>query len=186
VKVLRTIDGILNRVNAVLLAGCRWATIGLMVAISAIIIAGVFYRYVLNDALSWSEEVSKFLMVWLTFTGAPLALRHGGHVAIELLPNALPPRLRQLLLLVTFAIILALMVVFVHQGLVFAWNARMQIAATLGGGFSMIWVFLAIPVGGLLMGLIALELVLRALRGALGEPQILSEDHFADPLAVRE
>lgn len=182
---LRAVETGLNRVNAVLLAGCRFATIGLMIAIAAIIIAGVFYRYVLNDALSWSEEVSKFLMVWLTFTGAPLALRHGGHVAIELLPNALPARLRQLALLVTFLIILALMVVFVHQGWVLAWNARMQVAATLGG-FSMIWVFLAIPVGGLLMGGIALELVLRAVRGVMGDPGILAEDHFADPLAMRE
>jgi TRAP-type C4-dicarboxylate transport system permease small subunit len=186
VSALRAFGRGLNRVNAVLLALCRFATIGLMIAIAVIIIAGFFYRYVLNDALSWSEEVSKFLMVWLTFTGAPLALRHGGHVAIELLPNALPPRLRQLVLLVTFLIILALMAVFVHQGWVFAWNARMQIAATLGGGFSMIWVFLAIPVGGLLMGLIALELVLRAVRGVMGDPDILAEDHFAEPLTMRE
>lgn len=178
--------GYLSRVNGVLLAGCRLATIGLMIAIAATIIAGVFYRYVLNDALSWSEEVSKFLMVWLTFTGAPIALRHGGHVAIELLPNALPARLRQLVLLVTFLIILALMVVFVHQGWVLAWNARMQIAATLGGGFSMLWVFLAVPVGGALMGAVALELVLRALRGVGGDPEILAGDHFTEPGLARE
>ena len=176
----------LGVLNAVLLAGCRFATIGLMVAITAVVVAGVFYRYALNDALSWSEEVSKFLMVWLTFTGAPIALRHGGHVAIEILPNALPARLRQLALLVTFLIILALMVVFVHQGWVLAWNARMQIAATLGGGFSMIWVFLAVPVGGALMGAVALELVLRALLGIGGDADTLAGDHFAEPGLARE
>ncbi|MDX1542194.1 MAG: TRAP transporter small permease [Geminicoccaceae bacterium] len=180
-KALRQAERGFGRINGVLLGGCRFATVALMVAISAVIVAGVFYRYVLNDALSWSEEVSKFLMVWLTFTGAPIALRHGGHVAVEILPNALPARLRQLMLLVTFLIILSLMTVFVYQGWVFAWNARMQIAATLGGGFSMIWVFLAIPVGGALMGLIAVELVFRALRGVAGDPEVLAEQHLGRP-----
>lgn len=185
-KLLRGAENGISAVNRVLLVGCKGATIALILAITIIICAGVFYRYILNDALSWSEELSKFLMVWMTFTGAPIALRQGGHVAIEILPGALPPRLRQLLLLVTFAIILALMGVFVHQGWVFAWNARTQVAATLGGGFSMIWVFLAIPVGGLLMGLVAVELMLRAIRGVAGDAEVLAGEAYGDPLMVRE
>lgn len=185
-KVLRHVEHGLGAINRMVLLGCKGATIALILAITVIICAGVFYRYILNDALSWSEELSKFLMVWMTFTGAPIALRQGGHVAIEILPGALPPRLRQLLLLVTFLIILALMAVFVHQGWVLAWNARTQVAATLGGGFSMIWVFLAIPVGGLLMGLVAIELIVRSLRGVGGDAEVLAGDAYGDPLMVRE
>jgi TRAP-type C4-dicarboxylate transport system permease small subunit len=183
---LKRIERLLHVGNRALLLVCKVATIGLVLAIASVICAGVFYRYVLSDALSWSEEIAKFLMVWMTFTGAPIALREGGHVAIGLLPNALPARLRQAAQLATFLIILGLMAVFVHQGAVFAWNARMQIAATLTFGFSLFWIFVAIPVGGALMFCIALEFALRALRGITGDPEVVEEDRPALVAAMRE
>ena len=183
---LRRIERLLHAGNRWLLSLCKVATIGLVLAIAGVICAGVFYRYVLNDALSWSEEIAKFLMVWLTFVGAPIALKEGGHVAIEMLPGALPARLRQAVKLAVFLIILALMAVFVDQGAVFAWNARMQIAATLSFGFSLFWIFVAIPVGGALMFCIALELALRALRGVAGDPEAVEDDRPALVAAMRE
>lgn len=183
---LRRIEAWLHAGNHGLLLVCKAATIGLVAAIAAVICAGVYYRYVLSDALSWSEEIAKFLMVWMTFTGAPIALREGAHVAIELLPNALPARLRQAAHLAVCLIIMALMVVFVHQGAVFAWNARTQIAATLAFGFPLFWIFVAIPVGGALMFCIALELAVRALRGVAGDPEVLAEEHPALAAATRE
>jgi TRAP-type C4-dicarboxylate transport system permease small subunit len=183
---LRRLEGLLHAGNRGLLLVCRLATIGLVAAIAVVICAGVWYRYVLGDALSWSEEIAKFLMVWLTFTGAPIALHQGGHVAIELLPDALPARLRQAVRLAVFLIILALMAVFVHQGMVLAWNARMQIAATLSFGFSLFWIFVAIPVGGALMFCVALELALRALRGLAGDPEVLAAERPPQVVVVRE
>ena len=185
-QALKRIERLLHAGNRGLLLVCKVATIGLVLAIAGVICAGVFYRYVLSDALSWSEEIAKFLMVWMTFTGAPIALVEGGHAAIGLLPNALPPRLRQAAQLATCVIILALMAVFVHQGAVFAWNARMQIAATLTFGFSLFWIFVAIPVGGALMFCIALEFARRALRGLAGDPDAAGEDRPARLATVRE
>jgi len=185
-RALRSIEAWLHAGNQGLLLVCKVVTIGLVAAIAAVICAGVYYRYVLSDALSWSEEIAKFLMVWMTFTGAPIALRQGGHVAIELLPNALPGRMRHAAQLVVFLIILALMAVFVHQGGVFAWNARTQIAATLSFGFPLFWIFLAIPVGGALMFCIALEFALRAVRGIAGDPEVLAEEHPALAAAARD
>ena len=39
----------------------------LLLLMTAIVLAQVFFRYGLGDALTWSEEASRFLMVWLTF-----------------------------------------------------------------------------------------------------------------------
>jgi TRAP-type C4-dicarboxylate transport system permease small subunit len=186
-QALRRIEAWLHAGNRGLLLVCQVATIGLVAAITTVICAGVYYRYVLNDALSWSEEIAKFLMVWMVFTGAPIALRQGAHVAIELLPNVLPTRLRHAVNLAVFLIIMALMAVFVHQGAVFAWNARTQIAATLSFGFPLFWIFLAIPVGGGLMFCIAAELALRAVRGIAGDPELLAEDdHLALAASARD
>jgi hypothetical protein len=48
----------LGRLNRALLLACRLATILLCAAVTAVVAVGVFWRYVLNDALSWSEEVA--------------------------------------------------------------------------------------------------------------------------------
>jgi TRAP-type transport system small permease protein len=80
----------LGLLNGALLALGRWigaACLGLMVIV---ILAQVFYRYVLNNALPWPEEASRFLMLWSTGLMAPTAFRRGGFVAIDMVVRMLP------------------------------------------------------------------------------------------------
>ncbi len=80
----------LGLLNSALLALGRWigaACLGLMVIV---ILAQVFYRYVLNNALPWPEEASRFLMLWSTGLMAPTAFRRGGFVAIDMVVRLLP------------------------------------------------------------------------------------------------
>jgi TRAP-type transport system small permease protein len=75
----------LGLVNSMLLWLGRWIgaiCLGLMVVA---ILAQVFYRYVLNNALPWPEEASRFLMLWSTGLMAPTAFRRGGFVAIDMI-----------------------------------------------------------------------------------------------------
>lgn len=171
----RVLEGAQRRVDrlaGILLIGCSGATIALVAAIAVVIAASVFWRYVLNDALSWSEEVSKYCMVWMTFTGAPIALARGGHIAIELLPQSLPDRARHALMLLVAVIVVALMAILVWRGATFAWNGRTQVMITVGN-VSMFWLFVSVPVGAAIMLVVALGQGLLHLRGLL------------DPLAVR-
>ncbi|MFN3576683.1 MAG: TRAP transporter small permease, partial [Tabrizicola sp.] len=69
--------------NGALLALGRWigaVCLGLMVVA---ILMQVVFRYVLNNALPWPEEASRFLMLWSTALMAPTAFRRGGFVAID-------------------------------------------------------------------------------------------------------
>jgi TRAP-type C4-dicarboxylate transport system permease small subunit len=56
---------------------------------------GVVMRYALDSPLIWLEEVQLILFVWVAFFGASAAFRAGGHVAIEVLVEAFPLRLRR-------------------------------------------------------------------------------------------
>ena len=82
----------LSRLNRWQLEIFRYSTMFMVVVIACVIAAGVFFRYVLNDSLSWSEELAKYAMLWMVFLGAPIALRTGGHPNIEILLNLVPRR----------------------------------------------------------------------------------------------
>lgn len=56
--------------------------------------AGVFWRYGLNSALSWSEELGCYLLVWVSFLGAALATSRGNHIGIALVFDRLPQKIQ--------------------------------------------------------------------------------------------
>jgi C4-dicarboxylate transporter DctM subunit len=51
----------------------------------------VFFRYALNSALSWPEEMARFAFVWFVFLGAALVTRGSRHIVIDVLPRSLGP-----------------------------------------------------------------------------------------------
>jgi TRAP-type C4-dicarboxylate transport system permease small subunit len=65
----------------------------LMVALTALIIAGAVFRYV-GEALSWYDELASIGLVWLTYYGSALAALRGAHIGVPGLVNAMPPKLR--------------------------------------------------------------------------------------------
>ena len=62
-----------------------------LVAITLIIPLGVFMRYVMNSALSWPEPASICLMVLFSFIGGAAVFRANGHIAVEMLLDAVSP-----------------------------------------------------------------------------------------------
>ena len=75
---------VLSRANEWICVAARNLAGGLMMAMTAIVLAQILFRYVLNDSLIWTEEVSKTMMVWTAFLVAPWAYRHGANVGIEM------------------------------------------------------------------------------------------------------
>lgn len=61
----------------------------LLVAMVGVTGVGVFFRYVLNSALSWSDELATWMFVWLAFLGATSVLRRGGHLGMTTAINRL-------------------------------------------------------------------------------------------------
>jgi len=64
-------------------------TASLVVVLLGTVTAGVVFRAI-NHPLSWTDEISAFLMVWLACLGWMIATRHGTHIRIRLLQNLLP------------------------------------------------------------------------------------------------
>jgi len=62
-----------------------------------VVCAQVFARYVLHNSIPWSEELARFLMIWLGLVGASAVMRNDAHVAVTMLQERLPPKLAAVL-----------------------------------------------------------------------------------------
>lgn len=75
--------------------------IALALAVMVVLVFGnVFLRYAFNSGITVSEEVSRWLFVWLTFLGAIVALKEHGHLGSDMLVSRLPTGGKKLLLVV--------------------------------------------------------------------------------------
>ena len=57
----------------------EFIVVPLVAVMTAVIILQVFFRYVLKGSLPWSEELSRYLMIWVTFVGASIGVKRGAH-----------------------------------------------------------------------------------------------------------
>lgn len=62
-----------------------------------IIFLQVVSRYVLKSPLSWSEELARYLFVWVSYIGSVIAARQGQHIGVELLIKKFPSRCNQII-----------------------------------------------------------------------------------------
>ena len=153
----------LDWLNRKILWVCRWLTIILVAVIAVNVFVGVFWRYVLNDSLPWYEESAKYMMLWMVFTACPIVLKQRGHIALDVLPKHLAPRLQNFNYLIIYSVVLALVCVFVWQGYELAYIARKQTPTSIDISFA--FIYASIPFGSAIMALISLEFWFTALRG---------------------
>src|SRR5689334_9915251 len=69
----------------------NWIAFVLFWALAGIVFLQFFTRYVLNDSLSWTEEIARYGLMWLAFIGGAVVTRKKAHIAVELLSNLMKP-----------------------------------------------------------------------------------------------
>ena len=95
--------------NAFIDRCCRWINllIALALAVMVVMVFGnVVLRYAFNSGIAISEEVSRWLFVWITFLGAIVAMREGGHLGMDMVVSRLTGRTRRAALLLGHVLVL--------------------------------------------------------------------------------
>jgi TRAP-type transport system small permease protein len=104
----------IGSLNSVVLTLGRGLGAACMAAMVIIILAQVFYRYVLGAALAWPEEAARFLMLWAAGLMIATAFRRGGFVSIDILVRLLPRAAASALSLVLLGLSLVILVVAIR------------------------------------------------------------------------
>ena len=142
-------ETILKTFERYFLSANRWTLIALLAAMSVIIFVNVALRYLTNQSIEWAEEVSRHLMIWLTFLGAGPVLRYGGHIAVENLQDALPKALAQAMRAVIAVLLFSFFAFMIWYGWLYMNRAMFQLTAVTQIPFG--YVYAAMPVGGVLL-----------------------------------
>ena len=160
-KALRDILGKLERaVDKCVVCVCG----SLLFGVTILIAVQVFCRYILQNSISWSEELARYMMIWAVFLASGYVLSKGGHANIDLLISRLSPRMQSLMEKGCLLLIMVFSGVIIQYGLVLMRFGSRQVSSALE--IPMNYVYLAIPIGGVLLIFYCLVLLFREKGGA--------------------
>ena len=116
------------------------------IAMALIVALQVFCRYVLNHSLFWSEELARYLLVWLSFLGATVAYYRKLHPGIDFFILRLNLSLQRYLRIFVYLVSISLFVVMIYHGVSFAYFIKAQISPALA--IPKWIIFAVIPISG--------------------------------------
>jgi TRAP-type C4-dicarboxylate transport system permease small subunit len=129
--------------------------IALFLAIMVVLVFGnVVLRYAFNSGITVSEEVSRWLFVWLTFLGAIVALREHGHLGVDSLVKRLPRTGKKVALIVSQLLMLYatwLLLVGSWEQTLINWNVVAPASGLSTGLFYGVGLVFAVSAGGILL-----------------------------------
>ena len=153
--------------------------IALCLAVMVVMVFGnVVLRYVFNSGIAVSEELSRWLFVWMTFIGAIVALKEHGHLGTDMLVSRLP-RLGKRVCLVASQLLMLWVTWLLLKG---SWaqvliNRDVEAPVT---GAPMAVVYMAGVVFAVPAGLLLLAELLRTLTGRLRDDELVMVQESED------
>jgi TRAP-type transport system small permease protein len=155
------IKKILERVNGVALRVCVFGTVTCLAVMVVVIFLQVIARYIFSTPLAWPEEVSRILMVWMTFFAAPYAFRNRLFIRLESGVSRFPLRAQRKIDVGINLLLLMLFMVFFKESLWMVMKGSVIRASSIN--VSMGLVFAVMPAMFLILISVAIENVLVAL-----------------------
>jgi TRAP-type C4-dicarboxylate transport system permease small subunit len=142
--------------------------------------ANVIARFVFGEGMFWSGEVNRILIILITFAGIGYAARHGRHIRMSAIYDAIPPKARKVLM-IFIALVTSVFMFFLcyhSYGFIETTQSRGRILPALG--FPIWWIYIWVPVGFAITGI---QYFLTAIKNFTSEDIYLSTgvvDGYAD------
>jgi len=163
-NLLRKALDVLDKINAAI---CALLVFGMLVVVLLQIITRLF-----GHSFSWTEELSRYIMIWIGILGGSLALRKGEHASVRFLIENLNAKALHIVNIIGLLMILGFLLILMSTGFQVAHKA-MAIRST-ALEIPMTWPKLAIPVGATLMILETINLLVESVKSLKGNTRRVS------------
>lgn len=140
-KIIHDIDKVINKI-------LRFIVIIMLSVMSVVVFAQVLFRIV-HLSIPWSEELSKYLLIWSTFLGAAICIRKDSLVGLEFLKNSMSEEKQKILQTILNLIVCAMLLFLINVGFWAVRRVWFQITPVLK--LSMGLMYAAIPIGSVFM-----------------------------------
>lgn len=140
------------------------AGIALMVVLISAQIGARFIlpKFGITASYPWTEELARYLMIWVIFLAGALAARDGLLIAVQALVNVMPPRWARMSAVVSLGLLLVFFVVMAWVGWQWSTFGADEISPAMK--MSKFWLYVSLPIGFLLSALNTLPLLVAACR----------------------
>ena len=127
----------------------------------------VFFRYVLNNSIVWSEEVIRFAFIWMFFLCMPEATRTGMHICLDVVPSHVKGKAKIFVDILIEVINNAFLFIVVFYGIRLSLINMIQTSPALRIPYGLI--FFALPTGAVLMIIFSIHRIYRILTNKAAE-----------------
>jgi TRAP-type C4-dicarboxylate transport system permease small subunit len=152
-----------------------------MVAMVIMVFGNVVLRYAFNSGISVSDEMSRYFFIWLTYIGAMVAMREGGHLGVDTMVKHLPVIGKKVCLFLSEALMLFCNALFFIG--TFKMHELQVTNVSPVVGISMIWVYGIGYVVSVVMSIINLNVLYRLITGQISDDklvQVIETEGLAD------
>lgn len=114
-----------------------------------LLVLQVFFRFVLNSPLAWSEEAARYVFIWMVFIGASYAMGKNTHISLDLFSGMIPSKVSRWLKVFTRIASMVFLIAAAYGGFNYARTLRSVQSTALR--IPVMYVYLSLPVAALLM-----------------------------------
>ncbi len=153
-----TVARIINRMSDLVHKICCVIVVVLIGAMVTVTFLQIICRVFFN-ALSWSEEVARYLLIWATFIGASCVYKTGGHVSVNFLQDMLPEKTHTALQTLVHLLCSIFFIIATYYGVKYIGRQGSQLSAALR--IPMRYMYAAIPINNFIMLLHAVDMIIQ-------------------------
>lgn len=144
---------------------CRLLEIALILAVLVLVLDvlwGVFTRYAMGEQAKWSEELARFLLIWISLLGGAVAFGEKAHLGVDYFVGLMDPRVQK------FLAVFAQMVILFFAATIFIYGGYRVVIDNLGQTTAALqWkmghIYLALPIAGVFIVFFTIEQMLETL-----------------------
>lgn len=118
-----------------------------LISISVMIFINVICRYFFGFTIIWAEELSRYVVVWVTFIGVGACARYSDHITIDVFVNKLPPIGKKWILFIMKVIILVSAFALTYIGILSTYTLFVSGNKSATIGFPIWLIYTSVPIG---------------------------------------